>query len=190
MIFLLKTNLNSYPIFISFLYSSNTSTKLLIIPSLVFLDHFICWNFSKKLNLAFKKILFFPFQFAFGVILGFITKLHFFFRPILVPTCALLPIMILSLKITFIHSHHILHLLFYKSWQMNKIDYLLHQLKLKEQYIPHIGSHIVITMNIVLIQFWHFFSKYLLLLLWLIALLTNFFALDMVDWLINNEIIY
>jgi hypothetical protein len=72
---------------------------------------------------------------------------------------------------------------------MNKIDYLLHQLKLKEQYIPQIGSHIVITMNIVLIQFWYFFSKYLLLLLWLIALLTIFFALDMVDWLINNEII-
>ncbi len=106
-----------------------------------------------------------------------------------VPTCAL-PIIELSLKITFIHLHHILHLLFYKSWEMNKIDYLLHQPKLKAQYIPHIGSHIVITMNIVLIQFWHFISKYLLLLLWLIALWTIFFALDMVDWLINNEIIY
>jgi hypothetical protein len=133
--------------------------------------------------LTFKKYIFFSFQFVFGVILGFITKLHLFFRPILVPTCAL-PIMILSLKITFVHTHHILHLLFYNSWQMNKN--WLPFASTKEQYIPpQIGSHIVITMDIVLIQFWHFLRKYLLLLLWLIALLTIVFLLWIwsIDWL-------
>lgn len=130
-----------------------------------------------------KKNYFLFFSICFWGDFGIYHQTACFFRPILVPTCAL-PIMILSLKITFIHTHHILHLLFYKSWQMNKIDYLLHQLKLKEQYIPHIGLHIDITMNIVLIQFWYIFSKYLLLLLWLIALLTIVFLLWIwsIDW--------
>jgi hypothetical protein len=143
------------------LYKALNHSIFSFFGSLHFLKIFknkLIWHLKKMFSFLFFSI-------CFWGDLGIYHQTAFLKKPILVPTCAL-PIMILSLKITFIHSHHILHLLFYKNWQMNKIDYLLHQLKLKEQYIPHIGSHIVITMNIVLIQIWNCFSKYLLLLLW------------------------